>query len=406
MIPCSRIAFLLRSRLVINQIYSKRSSVKFIHQNVIHKNSIQQIEQNTNENKIYTLNERKQNAKKEDEAMRLLTHKFKHCFEITDIEAKKIITQQSNLLKLPLEGITMNIELLFDQNVTSKSIIENVWVLGMSEKNLVEKLHLIRRMDPGDINDFLPLIRVTKPKLFQTIKNASKERNVVPEGNRIYYFAKRLDVEPSLVSKYFSTHMFMFEISYEMLVANLNIMLEYKITSMSILRDLWAFKYLPSSIRVRLERCRKAGKRNLKPWIIRCPEEVLDRTLTLSQESKSLLGDNTIVEYLSERLGYDIPTIELIVKKHTLVLNIRITKVKDVLDYLLEEEKFQPFEIANNVRILCHSLETTKKRIGELKKHGCRPSSLVIICKSQSEYKKFLRNWIEKRDAMGAKGKF
>lgn len=68
-----------------------------------------------------------------------------------------------------------------------------------------------------------------------------------------------------------------------------------------------------------------------------------------------------------------------------------------MLDYLLDEEKFQPFEIANCIRILCHSLETTRQRIDELKKLGCRPSSLVIVCKSQTEYQKFLQAWIDKR---------
>lgn len=61
------------------------------------------------------------------------------------------------------------------------------------------------------------------------------------------------------------------------------------------------------------------------------------------------------------------------------------------------EEKFQPYEIANCIRILCHSLDTTRSRLNELKKHGCRPSSLVTVCKSQVEYDKFLNAWIEKR---------
>lgn len=71
--------------------------------------------------------------------------------------------------------------------------------------------------------------------------------------------------------------------------------------------------------------------------------------------------------------------------------------MKDILDYLLIEEKFHPFEIANVIRILCHSLETTKKRLNELKEHGCRPTSLIIVCKSQSEYNKFLQTWIQMR---------
>lgn len=71
--------------------------------------------------------------------------------------------------------------------------------------------------------------------------------------------------------------------------------------------------------------------------------------------------------------------------------------MKQILDYLLIEENFEPFEIANVIRILCHSLQTTKDRIIKLKEYGCRPTSLVIVCKSQKEFDKFVQNWIAQR---------
>lgn len=69
--------------------------------------------------------------------------------------------------------------------------------------------------------------------------------------------------------------MFMFTIKHEAMIANLNILLEFEISPINILRDLWAFQYLPSSVRKRLERCQKKGKLDLKPWVIRATEDVL-----------------------------------------------------------------------------------------------------------------------------------
>jgi hypothetical protein len=156
-----------------------------------------------------------------------------------------------------------------------------------------------------------------------------KEAKDIMEGNRVYYVSERLNLEPVIVSKYFATHMFMFEITLEMLVQNLNIMLEYKISSMSIVRDLWAFKYLPRSIRSRLERCKNGSKENMKPWMIRCTEDVLQRTLFLSKESnKILLGEHTYIDYLTERLGYDKECMNIFVKKHDKISTVRVTKVK------------------------------------------------------------------------------
>jgi hypothetical protein len=263
---------------------------------------------------------------------------------------------------------------------------------------LKKKLVRLKTMHYKNINDFVPFLQLSSLLICQTARRIEKEKNTIPYGNRVYFMAKRLNVDPALVSKYFATHMFMFEISYEMLLENLNLMQEYDIESIHILRDLWAFKYLPKSIRDRLERCRQAGKENLKPWMIRCPEDILENTLKICQEQKKLLGERTIVEYLAQRLDTDIETMNNYVLRFPNVLKCRGPKVKEILDYLLEEEQFTKFEVSKVIRIVTHSLETTKKRLTELKAIGCRPSTLTIVCKSKKEYEKFVKEWLDKED--------
>lgn len=253
-------------------------------------------------------------------------------------------------------------------------------------------------LKPKNINDFAPLLIASHASLNRAVKISDRERSFMPGGNRIYFLSEKLNLEPSLVAKYVATHMFMFEISFEMLTENLTIMQEYNIDSINIIRDFWAFKYYPKTIRDRLERCKRGGKENLKPWMIRCPEDVLENSLKLTQENKELYGNNGIVDYLSHRLGYDLPTIRTIVNRHPAVLKCRGQKVKEVLDYLLDVEKFEPVDIARVIRVLVHSLDTTKKRLAELRAVGCRPSTLTIICRSQREYTKFLKEWMDRQD--------
>lgn len=255
-------------------------------------------------------------------------------------------------------------------------------------------------LKPKNINDFAPLLQATHAALNRAAKTVDRERDFIPEGNRIYYLSHRLDLDPALVSKYIATHMFMFDITFEMLTENLDIMLEYKIDPVNIVRDLWSFKYYPKTIRDRLERCKQGGKDNLMPWMVRCPEDVLENSLKLTQENKELYGSNGIVDYLSLRLGYDIPTTRMIVNRHPAVLKCRGAKVREVLDYLLDEEKFEPIDIARVIRVLSHSLATTKKRLAELRAVGCRPSSLTIICRSKREYQKFLKEWMDHHDGL------
>lgn len=70
--------------------------------------------------------------KRDNATRQLLTMKFKHFFDCTDAEAKVILTENLNLLKLPLSKITGNIEYLFERNVSPKSIIENPFLLAMT----------------------------------------------------------------------------------------------------------------------------------------------------------------------------------------------------------------------------------------------------------------------------------
>lgn len=77
--------------------------------------------------------------------------------------------------------------------------------------------------------------------------------------------------------------------------------------------------------------------------------------------------------------------------------------MKEILDYLLDEAGFTAEDIANTPRIFCHSLQTTKERICELQSLGCRPYSLVIVCKSANEYQKFIKHWKNVRQQLNEK---
>lgn len=185
----------------------------------------------------------------------------------------------------------------------------------------------IKELNPRDINDFVPLIRVSPAALTKLKVKFAKDNTTVPEGNRIYYFSIRLDVEPALIAKYFSTHLFMFRLSFESLKEILDIVLEFEIPPVRILRDLWVFTYLPSSIRARLEHSQKTNKGNLKPWMIRCPEDVLERSLALTKDKQNLLGDGTIVKYMSQRLSIDAELMEVLIAKNEPLKKIKVAKV-------------------------------------------------------------------------------
>lgn len=186
---------------------------------------------------------------------------------------------------------------------------------------------------PRKINDLLPLLKISAVKLNKIEKVVRREYSFIPGGNRIYFLADKLNVDPYIVSNVISKRYFMLDLNYENLVENLNIFLEYQVKPENILRDVWAFRYLPSSIRLRLERVRQAEKDKVMPWMVRCTEPVLAKSLQHAIDCRALLGDSqSVVGYLSKRLDYDLETTLFITRKHPAVLKVRVTKVSFLLN--------------------------------------------------------------------------
>lgn len=194
--------------------------------------------------------------------------------DCTPQQAQRIFNTQPSIRE-NLATIEAVCKMLFKDGVTEASIIENPFLLGQSEKILAKKLLLLRTQYPHNINDFVPLLRATPSRLNKIRKLSAIEASFLPGRHRVYYMANRLKVEPRIVAKHMSTHLFMFDLPIDQLIENLDIQLKYNVAPLNILRDPWAFRYSPKSIDVRLSRATDGYKDKLMPWMVRCPESIL-----------------------------------------------------------------------------------------------------------------------------------
>ncbi|XP_058446814.1 transcription termination factor, mitochondrial [Malaya genurostris] len=327
--------------------------------------------------------------------------KLKSQFDFTEDEAKEIYEICKDAASL-----LDNIEQLQQNGVSKATILESPLVLVATREDLALKIkHLSNLNGLRDLNDVVPLF-LLKP--FQVIKivrymNNEKFPNA---SNRIYHFADRFEINPKKVAQQFARRLFMFRIPKKNFIENLELFATY-MNCEDVLADLWAFKYSPKVVEDRINRAGAVRGKKLMPWMIRCPEAVLEKSLQLTKDNHALLGDNeTIFEYLQERLGFDSEVTNAIIMKTPAVKHVRITKVKKIIDYLLEELDYTPYDIATNMRILMHSLETTKKRMEQLKEIGCRPQSLIIVCKSKLQYDSFVKEWVESKQKQKAYGTY
>ncbi|XP_053672334.1 uncharacterized protein LOC128722683 [Anopheles nili] len=292
-----------------------------------------------------------------------------------------------------------NIEFLLAKNVSPAMIVKQSLVLMTKREDLqqkitaLENLHCIR-----DLNDMFPLCALKAYQLKKIVNTLNNEQLGTTNANRIYYFADRTGLSPGEVTEQFARRTFMFRVPKDSFLENLNLFLEH-MNREDILADLWAFKYSPGIVAERIARAKQVRGKKLMPWMVRCPDVVLEKSLQLTKESGALLGENeTIVEYFCKRLNFDREIVNSIIIKAPSVRNVRITKAKKVIDYLLDELDYKPHDIAVNPRILMHSLQTTKKRMAQLKEIGCRPKSLIIVCKSKRQYDMFVKDWLDSKE--------
>ncbi|KAH8273946.1 hypothetical protein KR044_004934 [Drosophila immigrans] len=324
----------------------------------------------------------------------VLIEALRERFRLTEDEVNRIASDEQVQRCYRSRCLIEALDALILEGITKRSFVEYPWLLALDQKRLRLKLDLIKTMQMDNINHFVPFLRLTVPRLRKLVTALNAETGDYSQKNRVYYISDKLGVRPEIVTKYLCKRLFILEMPYDMFEKNLQHMIHYNVSPINILKDLWAFRYTPKSVELRLERAKRAKKGKIMPWMVRCPEPILQRSLKLSLDELQVLGKfSSVVEYLAHRLQFSVSEAKAIMDRHPQVHTVRVTKIKEVLDYLLNEAKFSRFEIAQVPRILCHSLKTTKERLDELASYGCRPSTLVIVCRSRREYDKFLEQW-------------
>lgn len=109
------------------------------------------------------------------------------------------------------------------------------------------------------------------------------------------------------------------------------------------------------------------------------------RYATRRTDKKQILGDNSLAEYLSERLECSVEEAKMLMNKHPALQNKSMKKMNEILDFLFAQG-FKSSQICRVPKILLHSVETTKQRLKELKPYGKYLDSLYLLTKSKKQY--------------------
>lgn len=111
-------------------------------------------------------------------------------------------------------------------------------------------------------------------------------------------------------------------------------------------------------------------------------------------DNKQILGNNSLAEYLSERLECSVEEAKFLMHKHPALQNKSMKKMKEILDFLFAQG-FKPSQICRVPKILLHSVETTKQRLQQLELYGKHLDSLYLLTKSKKQYMQHLESLIK-----------
>ncbi|KAF9812042.1 hypothetical protein SFRURICE_021399 [Spodoptera frugiperda] len=236
------------------------------------------------------------------------------------------------------------------------------------------KAKIILALNFQSAEDALPFYKLSLKTLIHVLKVTKNDESKGYCKNRLYYIASRLKVPPSVLSEKLAKRTFIYGLSFDWIEKALDVLIEMNVASDRILRDLWVLKYHHETIQERLVKIKNLGIDNLYPWMVRCSEDILNRYISISTETKDILGETDSKQtYLANRLNVSLDTVQ--------EMCFKIPALKTI--------RFNVEEIATKPRVLSASQKTVKKRLDTLRNLGLKEINLNVLCRSKKDFKKY-----------------
>ncbi|XP_050438099.1 transcription termination factor, mitochondrial isoform X2 [Adelges cooleyi] len=244
------------------------------------------------------------------------------------------------------------------------------------------------------MEDLYVLLQMPMTKLIYFTKKIADESEItMPYRNRVYFFVDNFKKHPHTVCHHMMQHTFLFTRKFPIMNNIYNILVENKVQKEDIWNDVWVFMYSINQIEQRMALANAANV-NIKPWMVRCKNEVFERTVEIKQNNRVVLNKNSTAQYLAKRLHVDEKYIYRISEKYPSMLRVSPTKLKELLDFLLNEG-FEPMGILSIPRVFTHSITTLQERLIELRDLGYDPT-VAALCKNKTSYQELVDKLILK----------
>lgn len=316
----------------------------------------------------------------------------------TPIAAQKLVLEQEEKFNLlTFSELTKQLKMFLDHGIDKDVLLKYPEIIFMNPKMTKTKLKHIKELPVGEkganLTDYLPLMRMSLENLTNLKMKLINERRQVPGGSRIHFLSEKFSIEPYLVSAVFSNYLFMARIPMRLIYSNTDVLLEYNVPAAKILKDPWIFLYSTRRARLRLSQAQKIKSDKLMPWMVHCDSTKLDHSLKIASDMQAAhreVDSEDVLGYISKRLGYERSEMEIYMSRFPPALKVRVTKIKSIIDFLLNEAGYKPIQIAAVPRILTFGLKQMKERHAQLTELGYTATSLIVFCFTRTKFSELL----------------
>lgn len=108
-------------------------------------------------------------------------------------------------------------------------------------------------------------------------------------------------------------------------------------------------------------------------------------------DNQSILGSNSVTEYLSQKLQCSQELAKYIISKHPAIQKKSLRKMNGMIDFLLSKG-FTTVHLSRSPKILLHSVDTIRERLVLLDAQGTQLNSLSVCTKSKKQFTHFLES--------------
>ncbi|XP_057339160.1 uncharacterized protein LOC130676722 [Microplitis mediator] len=286
--------------------------------------------------------------------------------DVTRDNASKVVRKWKGFTKLPRTTITKNYQLLRVADVDKSTLRIHMYALAHTTDDLIKKISFIEKIKL-DINAGVPLLQLSMKKLIALSYTTESDRIVNPEfNNRIEYMAKNFECSIEEMCTILLRNKFMLTMSMYRIKKITKLLLDGGFLGRNIKNDLHVYKHGIGTIKERMERVKHAGVKLLKPWIVRCPLEMLERVEEKYIDRNNFNGPHEqIYHYINLYFNCDKELIDAFIKRNPRLLKINIKNLVKILKFLRSKE-YQFEEIYRQPSILHHKEETLRKRFDKL----------------------------------------